>query len=183
MYRSFSISKNIFFRILLFFTRIVFSFLLLFGVTSAQWQEMARDTLTSPRGETVKLEPRKGVPGTKSPTGAMIRSAVVPGWGQFYTEHYVKSGLIFCIESGLVISALVQDKKARDAYAVDYEEYLDRLDRRNGYLWWTAGVIVFSMIDAYVDAHLFGFDEDRSSLKIRSSFEDSECKLTFSFDL
>jgi hypothetical protein len=183
MHRSVSISKVIYFRTLVFFTGIIVCFLLLFVLTSAEAQVMARDTLTSPRGETVKLEPRKGEPRTKSPTGAMIRSAIVPGWGQFYTEHYIKSGLIFCIESGLIISALAQEKKARDAYAVDYDEYLDRLDRRNGYLWWTAGVIVFSMIDAYVDGHLFGFDEDQSNVELRPAFKDSKLILVLSIDL
>ena len=114
---------------------------------------------------------------TKSPTGAMIRSALFPGWGQVYTKHYVKGGLIFCLETGLVISAVIEDTKARDAYPKDYEEYLDRLDRRNTFLWWTAGVIIYSMIDAYVDAHLFEFDEEDVTLSIEPSPHPYEVQL------
>ena len=149
---------------------LIFSLLLSSTFTiSTEAQVISSDTLGIPTAKTLKPEPRIEKPQTKSPTGALIRSALFPGWGQFYTERYIKSGLIFCLESGLIISALVQDKKAKDAYQTDYAEYLDRLDRRNGYLWWTAGVIVFSMIDAYVDAHLFGFDEDRASFRIEPS--------------
>ena len=149
---------------------LIFGFLLsLIFVTSTEAQVMPSDTLKTDQEKAIKLVPHTENPRMKSPTGALIRSALFPGWGQFYTEHYIKSGVIFCIESGLVISALVQDKKAKDAYQTDYAEYLDRLDRRNGYLWWTAGVIVISMIDAYVDAHLFGFDEDQASLRIEPS--------------
>jgi hypothetical protein len=105
----------------------------------------------------------------KSPMGAMMRSALFPGWGQAYTGHYVKSGLIFCIESGLIASAIAQDRKAKDMYPTDYQAYLDRIDKRNTLIWWTAGVLVYSMLDAYVDAHLFHFDEDEVSLGLEST--------------
>ncbi|MFQ6092477.1 MAG: DUF5683 domain-containing protein [bacterium] len=117
---------------------------------------------------------RKGAPPeSKSPWGAAVRSAVFPGWGQVYTEHYVKSGVIFLIESGLIVSAVMENEKANKAYEAaqsttdeQYQKYLDRLERRNLYLWWTAGVIVYSMIDAYVDAHLFRFDEEGITLSV-----------------
>ena len=110
----------------------------------------------------------------------MIRSALFPGWGQVYTEHYLKAGLIFCCEVGLVISAVREDRKARDALRTDYGEYLDRLERRNLYMWWTAGVIALSMIDAYVDAHLFGFDEHEVSVRMNPSQRtpDIECVIS-----
>jgi hypothetical protein len=100
--------------------------------------------------------------------GAMIRSAVFPGWGQFYSAHYVKASLFFALESGLVISAINENRKANDVYDTDYEAYLDRIDKRNLRIWWTAGVVVYSIVDAYVDAHLFGFDEDQVSLGLES---------------
>jgi hypothetical protein len=183
MNSSAQISKDICFRTCIFFPLILFCFLLQFTITSAEGQVIAQDTLTSPLVKTGNLWLEKGEPKTKSPTGAMIRSALFPGWGQYYTEQYVKSGLILCVESGLILSAIVQDKKARDVYQTDYDEYLRRLDRRNGYLWWTAGVIVFSMIDAYVDAHLFGFDENQYALGLKPSFQNSGFNIVLFIDL
>ena len=87
------------------------------------------------------------------------------------------------LESGLIISAIVQDKKAKDVYSTDYNEYLNRLDRRNGYLWWTAGVIVISMLDAYVDAHLFGFDGDQYALGLKPSFHNFGLNVVLFIDL
>jgi len=109
--------------------------------------------------------------------GAMIRSAIIPGWGQVYSGHYIKAGLIFAVESGLVISAINENRKADDVYETDYEAYLDRIDRRNTLIWCTAGVIVYSMVDAYVDAHLFGFDEDQVSLGLESGATMGEVRL------
>ncbi len=116
-------------------------------------------------------------PQHKSPMGAMIRSAIIPGWGQVYSGHYIKAGLIFAVESGLVISAINENRKADDVYETDYEAYLDRIDRRNTLIWCTAGVIVYSMVDAYVDAHLFGFDEDQVSLGLESGATMGEVRL------
>ena len=136
------------------------------------------DTSSASDSILVQLKPVLGMePQKKSPTGAMIRSVLIPGWGQLYTKHYVKGGLIFCLESGLVLSAIIEDKKARDVYQRNYKEYLDRIDRRNGYIWWTVGLIAFSMIDAYVDAHLFNFDEEEITLSIEQSPYPSEVQL------
>jgi len=37
----------------------------------------------------------------KSPTGAMIRSLLFPGWGQLYNKKYFKAILVFGAEIGL----------------------------------------------------------------------------------
>jgi len=133
-------------------------------------QILPADTSKVSGNKAVVLKPKQTeeIP-SKSPTGALIRSAVFPGWGQFYTKHYIKGGLILCLESGLIVSALIEDKKAQDVYLTGYEEYLERMDRRNGYIWWTVGVVAYSMLDAYVDAHLFNFDEDDVSISIEPS--------------
>jgi hypothetical protein len=132
-------------------------------------QDESVDTSDVSKQSVVKIQPAQTHPQKKSPTGAMVRSVVIPGWGQFYTKHYIKGGLIFCLETGLVLSAILEDKKAQDVYLVDYDEYLRRIDRRNGYIWWTVGVIAYSMIDAYVDAHLFNFDEDEIGISLEQT--------------
>ena len=39
---------------------------------------------------------------TKSPWGAVLRSAIIPGWGQIYNESYIKAPVIWGIGAGLV---------------------------------------------------------------------------------
>lgn len=109
---------------------------------------------------------------TKSPLGAMIRSGLVPGWGQLYNEQYLKSGVVFLLEGMLIGGAVVEHRRSED----DREEWKDptksdqereaawyrysrRIDKRNTYLWYLAGVKFLSIVDAYVDAHLYRFDE------------------------
>ena len=76
------------------------------------------------------------------------------------------SALFLGLEAGFIIAALVEDGKAQDAFNTDYDEYLLRIDRRNGYIWWTLGVAAYSMLDAYVDAHLFNFDSEAVNIGI-----------------
>jgi hypothetical protein len=108
----------------------------------------------------------------KSPTGALIRSGVVPGWGQLYNEQYVKCGLVFLTEGILIAGAVVEHLRAGDdrqelddPLSSDQEReaawlrYSRRIDKRNTYLWYLAGVKFVSMVDAYVDAHLYRFEE------------------------
>ncbi len=50
--------------------------------------------------------------------------------------------------------------------------YMDAEERRNAYIWWTAGFVILSALDAYVDAYLFGFSRDfeqRLSLEVDST--------------
>jgi len=95
----------------------------------------------------------------KSPTGAMLRSLAFPGWGQFYNTKYVKALLVFGIETGLALSASYQnDQMRRYDKKGDTEAAKFFRNDRNRLLWWLAGFILFSMGDAYVDAHLFDYD-------------------------
>lgn len=109
----------------------------------------------------------------KSPFWAAVRSAVFPGWGQFYTEHYLKGGLILAIEGGLIAGAAVEDHRMKENYRKSlhggreyYDKYLEQLNRRNTCLWWLVGVRVYGILDAYVDAHLYRFDEEEVSVDI-----------------
>ena len=93
----------------------------------------------------------------KNPTGAMLRSILVPGWGQFYNGKWFKGILIAGAEVGLVANALVLNQWANEA--ASEEEFLYYIDNRNLSFWLLGATILYSMADAYVDAHLFGFDE------------------------
>ncbi|MBN1300282.1 MAG: hypothetical protein JW995_03625 [Melioribacteraceae bacterium] len=108
---------------------------------------------------------------TKSPWGAVLRSAVIPGWGQFYNESYWKIPVIWGL-LGYYISVWIDQNQLYDKYKELYSNsiesgitislykrnrdfYKDQRDRFAVYI----GLAYFlTMVDAYVDAHLFDFD-------------------------
>jgi hypothetical protein len=115
----------------------------------------------------------------RSPTGALLRSAVIPGWGQFYNRKYLKAAVVAAGEGYCLVQLLRYWSLADDAfkkYSVEtdtgirrsgYQDYDFYQDRRNLFLWLSGVTMFVSMFDAYVDAHLAGFDVD-----ITPSFDD-----------
>ena len=87
--------------------------------------------------------------------GALLRSAVLPGWGQFYNDRPVK-GLFFGAASATALTAVaIEHRRIRSAPTP--EEHQDRTARRNGRLLYFALSVALAAIDAYVDAHLADF--------------------------
>ena len=116
----------------------------------------------------------------KSPTRAMIRSLVFPGWGQWYNNKKLKAVVIFGAEVGLIANSIYLNQKylewnqkfknsqpglEQQIIIANREFYINN---RNASNWWLVGVILFSMADAFVDAHLSDFDEspELSTLEI-----------------
>lgn len=100
----------------------------------------------------------------KSPTGALIRSVIFPGWGQFYNKKYFKALLVFGTETGLVANSIYLNQKYK-ASTTDLEREF-YINNRNLSNWWLVGVILVSMADAFVDAHLHNFDENPDLLSM-----------------
>lgn len=96
----------------------------------------------------------------KSASLAVLLSAVFPGGGQFYTENYLKGLAIGSAQVSLAYLTL------REHYGVqeggDPAEGGAHRARRNRWLWWTAGVWIFGMADAYTSAHMWRFREEQS---------------------
>ncbi len=108
-----------------------------------------------------------------SPRWVMLRSAVIPGWGQAYNRAWWKAGGIATVEIWLA-SRIYDDNRALDdldarARAAEQAgddalqnalalQYNDRLDSMVARQWLLGGVIVYALLDAYVDAHFRGFD-------------------------
>ncbi len=120
---------------------------------------------------------------SKSPTGAIWRSLVVPGWGQLYTGDYWKAPLFFGASATLVYIILWNNSKFLDSQReIDNwtenssttqfslkqkrEFYRDQRDISALYL---TGVYVLAAVDAYVNAHLFDFNVDDVSCSIAAS--------------
>jgi hypothetical protein len=95
----------------------------------------------------------------KSPTGAMLRSLVFPGWGQLYNRSYIKAFAAAAVEGTLIIAASHQnDQMMRYKTGKVFAREKFYRNSRNELLWWLAGTILLSMGDAYTDAQLYGLD-------------------------
>jgi hypothetical protein len=129
--------------------------------------------------DTLKLTPRIQVPEEdgdqplKSPWGAVGRSAILPGWGQHYNENKIKPFVMFGLHAGFITAAVLEDHwawenfdKSNDPqYSLSKQNlYRDRYeyhaDRKDLFVWWAAIIYLYNLADAYVDAHLYGFDRD-----------------------
>lgn len=103
---------------------------------------------------------------TKSPTGALFRSAVLPGWGQFYNESYYKVPVIAGLAAWFGYNYFSNNNLYND-YKTLYQNTGNRLyylnrefyrDQRDNFAIYLGILYVANLIDAYVDAHLFDFN-------------------------
>ena len=129
--------------------------MLLFFSTFLNGQDLTEET--SPSDTTFVME--------KSPWGAVLRSAVLPGFGQFYNESYWKIPVIWGV-GALFISGwvynnnLYKDNKnlfidtGNNLYLSNRDFYRDQRDNFTIYL---VLLYILNLVDAYVDAHLFDF--------------------------
>ena len=101
---------------------------------------------------------------SNNPTGAMIRSAVFPGWGQWYNGKKWKAALVFAVEVGLVANAVRLNQKVVKSTRQDEREFWQ--DQRNLQFWWLLAAKLLSMLDAYIDAHLADFDESPTVVSV-----------------
>ncbi len=136
-----------------------FLLLLVFCVVPVSAQINAHDSLRV-SGEPGTAAAQKPVAAKKNPTGAAMRSLAIPGWGQYYNGQKIKAALVLAAEAGEIGTAIYWNVRAKGTS--DPETKFFYQDYRNQALWFLAGTIVLSMLDAYVDAHLFDFDESPS---------------------
>lgn len=109
----------------------------------------------------------------RNPTGALLRSAVVPGWGQFYNDEPLKGLAYGALQAGLLGWTLYENHQAihsREMFELTGDPEWDQSgddhrDQCRSLVWYTAGAWVASMLDAYVDAWLFGFDAENRAFE------------------
>lgn len=104
----------------------------------------------------------------KSPTVAMVSSMVLPGLGQLYNGRRIKTAIAAGTFTYYLGKAWLEQKKsqehlrARDALPdsttawanedIYYEFYKESaID----YVWWSGAVWLITVLDAFVDAHLY----------------------------
>lgn len=117
---------------------------------------------------------------SKSPKKAMICSLVFPGLGQLYNGKKLKALVIFGTECGLLVNSITLNQKYHQSKTQAEKDFY--FENRNLSTWWFAGVILFSVLDAYVDAQLSDFDESPDlGFQLLPSSNDKRYLLTCSF--
>lgn len=114
----------------------------------------------------------------KSPWGAVLRSAILPGWGQFYNHSYWKIPFIWGGTAALVYGwvdrnnltvkyrdlynqSLIQDPQG-DSGLKELREFYK--NQRNAFAVFIGLTYFLNLVDAYVDAHLFDFDVTNNNI-------------------
>ena len=121
---------------------------------------------------------------TKSPTGALWRSFVVPGWGQVYVESYWKAPIFFLGAGTLAYFSIWNNSRyQKDQSLYDQTKQNDptntiKLDSLNRYkeyyrnnrdqcIFYIGLTYILAAVDAYVGAHLYDFDVgDKLSMRL-----------------
>lgn len=106
----------------------------------------------------------------KSPWGAVLRSAIIPGWGQIYNESYWKVPIVWGITGWLVYvwvdnNSLYKDNRTLFLQTGDdrYKRFRDFYrDQRDQFAIYIVLTYFLNLVDAYVDAHLFDFNVDEN---------------------
>ena len=115
----------------------------------------------------------------KNPRTAMLCALAFPGLGQIYNEKAFKAVIVLGVETYYIMNVLHNYRKADDWLEKrdGYDQYIpcfpgsedlclnpewrnanawyeEHKERTIDWVWWTAGVVLIVMLDAYVDAHL-----------------------------
>ena len=144
--------------------------------------------------EEIKVETKEDLFKTKIPFKAGALSFFVPGGGQFYNEKYFKCAFVFALEGTLIGLATYHNYHAERNYdkykqAVEdtlyalsenyYSKYVNFYEKKQSDFWWLGTVIFLSTIDAFVDAHLFDYEQRKN--KIHLKFEGNMISLQYNF--
>ncbi len=139
-------------------TKLFLIIILLQSFASAQQETAKSDTTINADSSAFVMH--------KSPLGAVLRSAVLPGWGQIYNESYIKAPIVWGIFASLAAGWIFYNNKyvsSRDAYIqtqiegyrLNRDFYRDQRDLMSIYI---GLAYLLNLVDAYVDAQLFDFN-------------------------
>jgi hypothetical protein len=110
--------------------------------------------------------------GFDQPRWVMLRSLVVPGWGQLHNGAWVKALMVAAGEGALGVQILNDERELDRLFAAaeaariaqDGDRYNDlidaynaRVDASTGRRWVLGGVLLYALLDAYIDAHFAHF--------------------------
>jgi len=145
-------------------------FLVLISVFGLNAQSDTLKTIDNSQKDTVFIM-------QKSPWGAVLRSAIIPGWGQIYNGSYIKAGVVWGVTGWFIYNWVYNNNNYtdyRDKYeGVRYSASTDPLvtynkqlylkyrdfyrDQRDMFAIYMGIAYALTLVDAYVDAHMFDF--------------------------
>ncbi len=111
-----------------------------------------------------------------SPIGSLVRSAIVPGWGQFYSRSPIRGTLSVLGVGASLAGALAAHESFQNVYynqyipaanidrksdeaAAQYKRANERYKLRQLFLYSAIGVWAYSIIDSYVGAKFYNAKE------------------------
>jgi len=97
----------------------------------------------------------------KSPTVAAWRSALLPGWGQFYNGSPIKGVVLGLITLGATSYTIYRYLDMRGEGTYSYQKTTNFLAA----LILNVAVWGYTVADAFVDAYLYGFKKEVETLK------------------
>jgi hypothetical protein len=120
--------------------------------------------------DTVPARARRGR--FEAPRWVMLRSLAFPGWGQLHNGSWLKAIVIGGGESWIIVGMVEDNRRLRQlreqadrakaegdegGLEVAVNAYNSRLDRFVSRQWLLGGLLIYSLMDAYVDAHFRDF--------------------------
>lgn len=129
------------------------------GILIAQNAEAPSDTLALPdlsgipAVDTTAVRPAGGV----APRTAMYHSMTLPGWGQLDNGKKKKAALFIAAELFFVGGAFYEQFLLGGDDLTSFDKEQIRTNRNTFIIYWL-GARVFGLVDAYVDAHMKGFN-------------------------
>ncbi|NUN08528.1 MAG: hypothetical protein HUU54_05055 [Ignavibacteriaceae bacterium] len=122
-------------------------------------------------GDEIEQDTSLYVP-TKSPWGAVLRSAVLPGWGQVYNESYWKVPVFLGIGGWFVYNYMWNDDRYQEnrlGYIqtnnlVDKSQRDFYRDQRDEFAIYLGLTYLAMLVDSYVDAQLYDFSVDEDDI-------------------
>ncbi|MCH9028882.1 MAG: hypothetical protein IH819_04555 [Bacteroidetes bacterium] len=137
--------------------------LLLSIFLKAQQQEVVDTTLSS---NEITFEMQK------SPWGAVGRSTLLPGWGQFYNEDYWRIPVIWGFLGWFGYQWVLNNndyKTSRDLFIDTGNEIYRRQrnfyrDQRDNFTIYITITYLLNLVDAFVGAHLFDFSVEEDNV-------------------
>lgn len=96
------------------------------------------------------------VPHGPSPMGAFFRSVLIPGWGQLAADQEVRAAFYFIMQSATVYMVLRTNHRIGQAESEALKQ--SRRDQREDWLVLAGFWALASGVDAWVSAHMWGFE-------------------------
>ena len=117
---------------------------------------------------------------------ALLYSMLIPSGGQVYNKSYTKALFflyldVLCIER-IALNNKKMSKIDMTSKETTYDEkhrYEKLYERRQNYYGWLVFSVLYSMLDAYVDAKLYDYDNRKD--KIRMHFEQDKLSVSYTF--